>query len=261
MKYIPLALTAVLLLTTTAAAAEKPLATVNNKQITAADVESEMSGVPKKLVAGRQNEIQRAIVERLIQKRLVMEEAERLGIEENETFKAQLATLRENLIFNFVLSQKIEEKVTPENLREYYRKNKKRFEAPAIKVAHILLPTKQEAERAIKALESGKDFAEVAQATSTGPSATRGGALGWVKPGEMVKSFEVAAFALDEGEISEPVQTQFGWHVIKVSEKETDHVPAFAELEETLQRELSEKVVAEYLKGLEEKAEIKYEAN
>lgn len=241
---------------------DNTLATVNNKAITPADVQAEMQAVPEKLVSGREGEIERAIVERLIQKRLVMDEAERLNITEDETFKSQLATLKENLIFNFVLSRKIEEQVTPENLRAYYKENKDRFSQPAVKVSHILLPTEQEAKRIIEQLDEGADFTELAQAVSTGPSATRGGALGWVSPGEMVPAFEEAAFDLEAGEHSEtPVQTQFGWHVIHVADKEENRTASFSEVEERLQKELSEKVVQDYLTELQEKAEIEYEAN
>lgn len=254
--------TSALLTTQAAFAADAPVATVNNHKITTNDVAEEMKSVPTKLVAGRQDEIQKAIVERLIQKRLVMEEAEKLGITEDETYQSQLATLRENLIFNFVLSRKIEEQVTPENLRAYYKENKDRFTKPAIKVRHILLPTFEEAERAIEQLDEGTDFTELAQAVSTGPSATRGGALGWVTPGQMVPRFEEAAFALDAGAYSKkPVQTQFGWHVIYVEETDDERTAPYNEVEEDLQKELSEKVVRDYLETLQEKAEIEYDAN
>lgn len=243
-------------------AEETPVAMVNKHQITLEHVQSEMDAVPEKLVAGRQDEIQKAIVERLIQKRLVMEEAEKLNITEDETYKSQLATLRENLIFNFVLSRKIEEEVTPAKLRTYYADNKDRFTQTAAKIRHILLPTQEEAQRVIGQLDDGADFVELAQAASTGPSATRGGDLGWVSPGEMVPRFEDAAFDLAAGEYSEaPVKTQFGWHVIYVEDKEDNRTTPFNEVEERLQQELSEKVVQDYLDELEEKAEIEYEAN
>ena len=262
MKYLSLTAAAIVLFATSATAAEEPLATVNNKAITAQDVQNELSGVPEKLISGRQDEIQRAIVERLIQKRLVMAEAEELGIEEDETYQAQLATLRDNLIVHCVLSRKIEQEVTSKNLRQYYADNKDRFTSPAVEVAHILLPTKQEAEKIIERLNNGEDFAALAQAVSTGPSATRGGDLGWVMPGEMVTSFEDAAFDMSAGDISQtPVKTQFGWHVIKVKDKDESRTPSFLAMEEMLQKELSEKVVADYLESLQEKAEIKYEAN
>lgn len=240
----------------------KSLATVNNHKITAQDVENEMGIVPEKLIAGRQHEIQKAIVERLIQKRLVMDEAEKLGITKDETYQSQLATLKENLIFNFVLSRKIEEKVTDESLQAFYQKNKENFTQRAIKVKHILLPTKEEAEQILEKLNNKAEFTILAQKFSTGPSAANGGDLGWVYPGEMVPVFEDAAFILKEGEHSkEPLKTQFGWHVIFVEEKNPARTKPFKDVEDELLKELNEKVVQDYLDALKKKAEIVYEAN
>ena len=240
----------------------KTLATVNNDTITNQDIQTELKSVPEKLLSGRQNEIQKAIVARLIQKRLVMDEAKKLGILEDESFKAQLATLKENLVFNFVLSRKVDKLVTPEKLRAYYQENKQRFTLPSVKVSHILLPTKKEAQRAIEQLNDGEDFTELAQAISTGPSATKGGKLGWVTSGDMVARFEAAAFRLDKGEYTrKPVKTQFGWHVITVENKKEDRTKPFSEVEEKVLKKLSEKVVQNYLNELQEKAEIEYTDN
>jgi parvulin-like peptidyl-prolyl isomerase len=83
---------------------------------------------------------------------------------------------------------------------------------------HILVKTESEAFQAVYDVQHGKDFGEVAKAVSLCPSKKQGGDLGWFGRGQMVKEFETAAFALKPGEISKPVKTQFGWHIIKVEE-------------------------------------------
>jgi peptidyl-prolyl cis-trans isomerase C len=86
-----------------------------------------------------------------------------------------------------------------------------------IRASHILVPSKQDAE-ALKALiDSGRSFEELARASSQCPSGQEGGDLGWFRKGMMVKPFEDAAFALNEGEVSGAVQTQFGYHLIKLT--------------------------------------------
>ena len=240
----------------------KTLATVNSKKITTQDIQEEMKDVPEKLFSGRQDEIQKAIVERLIQKRLVMNEAKKLGILEDKTFQSQLATLKENLIFNFVVSRKVDEVVTSAKRRKYYQEHQEQFTQPAVRASHILLPTQKEAMRAIEQLDQGKDFKELAQAISTGPSATKGGALGWISPGDMVARFETAAFRLDEGDYTdEPIKTQFGWHIVHVHEKKNKRTIPFNEVEEHILKKLSDEVVQNYLNELQEKAEIEYNDN
>ena len=97
-----------------------------------------------------------------------------------------------------------------------------------IKASHILLDTQNEAVEVIKMLNNGDDFAEVAKNKSTGPSGPSGGDLGWFKRGQMVPPFENAAFSLGQNEISQkPIQTQFGWHVIKIFDKRIPEAPSY----------------------------------
>lgn len=106
--------------------------------------------------------------------------------------------------------------------------------------AHILLETEENAQAMITALEAGDDFAELAAEHSIGPSGPNGGALGWFTAGMMVPEFEAAVFELEAGEVSSPVQTQFGWHIVLLNETREQAAPTLddvrAELEETVRR-------------------------
>jgi parvulin-like peptidyl-prolyl isomerase len=106
--------------------------------------------------------------------------------------------------------------------------------------------TKDEAETVLKELKSGKPFADVAKERSIGPSAPNGGDLGTFGQGRMVPAFEKAAFALKVGEISEPVQTQFGYHVITVTDRQAARTRPFEEVKE----EIRESLVSDYIEGL-----------
>lgn len=106
--------------------------------------------------------------------------------------------------------------------------------------SHILLESEADAQDVIAALAEGADFAELARERSTGPSGPNGGALGWFTAGMMVPTFEEAVFALAVGEVSAPVETQFGWHVILLNETRDQAPPSLddvrAELEDGLRR-------------------------
>lgn len=88
----------------------------------------------------------------------------------------------------------------------------------SLHAAHILVKTEQEAFVVLYDVQNGKDFGDIARSKSICPSAKKGGDLGWFARGKMVKEFETAAFSLKSGEVSKPVKTQFGWHVIKILE-------------------------------------------
>lgn len=106
--------------------------------------------------------------------------------------------------------------------------------------AHILLEGEEDAQNMITALEEGADFAELAAEHSIGPSGPNGGALGWFTAGMMVPEFEAAVFGLEAGEVSAPVQTQFGWHIVLLNETREQAAPTLeevsAELEDTVRR-------------------------
>ncbi|MGR3637961.1 peptidylprolyl isomerase, partial [Alterinioella nitratireducens] len=130
--------------------------------------------------------------------------------------------------------------------------------APATEynASHILVETEEEAQSLIEELEGGADFAELAQQNSTGPSGPNGGQLGWFSPGMMVPSFEEAVFELEVGEISAPVETQFGWHVVKLNETREQDAPALDQVRADLVEGLRVARVDAYIEDLSENAEI-----
>src|SRR5690606_27065309 len=111
------------------------------------------------------------------------------------------------------------------------------------KASHILVETEEAAADLVKQLADGADFATLARDNSTGPSGPNGGDLGWFGTGMMVKPFEDAVVALEPGEIAGPVQTDFGWHVIKREETRLKDAPDFAAVKDELADELQRKTV------------------
>ncbi|MFG6608911.1 peptidylprolyl isomerase [Sulfitobacter sp. 1A12057] len=127
---------------------------------------------------------------------------------------------------------------------------------PEFNASHILVETKEEAD-AIKAeLDGGADFAELAKEKSTGPSGPGGGSLGWFGPGMMVPAFEEAVAGMEAGSVSEPVETQFGWHVIKLNETRTAEAPALEDVREELETQVRQTNVQEAIESLTDSAEV-----
>ncbi|MCA0846474.1 peptidylprolyl isomerase [Salipiger thiooxidans] len=113
--------------------------------------------------------------------------------------------------------------------------------------SHILVETEEEAQALIEELNGGADFAELAKTKSTGPSGPNGGELGWFGPGMMVEPFQAAVEQMSVGEISAPVQTQFGWHVIKLNEERNKEAPQLEEVRADIELKLQQEAVQNYI--------------
>ena len=127
---------------------------------------------------------------------------------------------------------------------------------PEFNASHILVETKEEADAIKTELDGGADFAELAKEKSTGPSGPGGGSLGWFGPGMMVPAFEEAVAGMEAGSVSEPVETQFGWHVIKLNETRTAEAPALEGVREELETQIRQTKVQEAIESLTEAAEV-----
>ncbi len=178
---------------------------------------------------------------------------EKLG--EGPDFDAQVAFLRLQALRNLYVEHVIMNGLTDEELQEGYQNLVvKSFKpAPQVRARHILVDTKEEAEKIIEELKGGASFEDLAK-QSKDPSGQNGGDLGFFGEGQMVPEFEKAAFALEPGQFTqEPVQTQFGWHVIKVEEKRMSQPPAFADVETQLRNYLIRQKFDTVLAGLRDK--------
>jgi parvulin-like peptidyl-prolyl isomerase len=164
-----------------------------------------------------------------------------------------------NVIARAVVQKSVEEKsgITDEKLKAHYEANKSDYqEGESVTASHILVKTEPEAKALLEELKGGKDFAELAKEKSTGPSAPQGGSLGSFGRGRMVPDFEKVAFALKAGEVSDPVKTRFGWHVIKVTEHTEGKQQDFEQAKEEIRKTLVSDYVQSMVQGLQDKAAI-----
>ena len=214
------------------------VAVVAGREIT----EGDLSLVPPSPETAQMSIEQRraAALAQLIDLSAVAAKAEAEGVADAE-FDRVMRFLRDRQLAATFVRRSVRPAVTEELLRQRYEEEIGAIPpSEEIRASHILLETEEEALKAIEELDAGADFAELARARSTGPSAPRGGDLGYFGPGRMVPEFDAAARALEVGAYSkEPVQTQFGFHVIKVADKRNLEPPAFEQVQDQL-RELVE---------------------
>lgn len=198
-----------------AADASTVLATVNGVDITLGHVIALTARLPERFQAMPDKELFQGVLDQLIQQAALAADMDR------DTRKVQLAI--ENEVRALLATEKLNEveaaAATEEAIEKVYKEQY--LDTPTQmewKSQHILVETEEEAKAIIAEIEGGADFGEVAKAKSTGPSGPSGGDLGWQPKGALVKPFEDAMTALKPGQVSDPVKTQFGWHVIKLNE-------------------------------------------
>lgn len=164
---------------------------------------------------------------------------------------------RRALLANSVLQRAAEDAVTDQAIEQAYQETYGDA-GPTTEwnASHILLESEEDAQAVEAELEGGADFAEVAREKSTGPSAPNGGSLGWFGPGMMVPEFEQAIGDLEPGEVSQPFQTQFGWHVAKLNEVRDKEPPTLDEVREELSAQVQRQAVEEAVSAASEDVEV-----
>ena len=162
------------------------------------------------------------------------------GLANSDAVQQRLAYQKEKILHDIWVADQIHARVTENDIRAYFDSYlapelaKQNENVEEVQARHILVATQGEAETVIKRLEKGEGFAALAGELSLGPSASRGGNLGYFLAEEMVQAFSDAAFALQPGELSGPVETEFGWHVIRLEDRRVVPPPSFEDLSEQI---------------------------
>ena len=198
------------------------------------------------------------LVERIVDFHLISKAAEKAGLSDDQEVEERVAALKVDVMREVYLQRQVDSRITETTLRARYdtfvTENPPKQE---VRARHILLDDEAAAVEVIAELDKGADFATLASERSNGPSKARGGDLGYFTAEQMVPEFSQQAFALETGKYSsKPVQTQFGWHVIKVEDRRESEPPSFESLEGQLREDMSRETVNDVITDLRETAEI-----
>jgi peptidyl-prolyl cis-trans isomerase C len=193
----------------------------------------------------------------MIDLRIVAKAAEDKKVENSEDFKRRMSFTRSRLLMDSLLATEGKAATTDDAMKKVYEEASKQITGEQeVHARHILVETEDEA-KAIKAeLDKGGDFAELAKKKSKDPGASDGGDLGFFTKEQMVPEFSAVAFTLEPGKISDPVKSQFGWHIIKVEEKRSRKAPDFEQVKAQIETYVTRKAQADYVGKLREAAKI-----
>jgi peptidyl-prolyl cis-trans isomerase C len=188
---------------------------------------------------------------------LVAKAAEAKKFGENDDFKRKLAYARTKLLMEQYLQSEAKGAVNEAAMKKVYDEAIGQMKKePEVRARHILVETEDEAKAVVAELKKGADFAELAKAKSKDPGSADGGDLGYFTKDQMVPEFSEVAFKLDKGALSDPVKSQFGWHVIKVEDKRERQPPEYDKVKDQLENFLVRKSQSELITKLRAEGKI-----
>jgi len=240
---------------------EKVVAQIGNVKITLTEVQKEISRSGKSnSFADKLNTLttegKKKILDQLVREKLFSLASQDEGIKLDQDEEEQLTKLRNYLLIRKYKSEKIKQNpVTEQEMKNYYQQHNKEFIIPEKrKISHIIVKEQTRAEELLKQIKEGADFSQLARENNIDASKQRGGDLGWVSHGIMVKEFEDASFQLSKGQLSEIVKTQFGYHIIKVEDIKLPEQKKY----ENVSADIKKRIEDERIKQLEEELRKKY---
>ena len=233
------------------------VATLDGVELRRSDILALLDVLPQEVRAIPQEQLVPLLVQELINTHLIVALARADALDQDPAYIRRIETESMRVLRETFLNVLADKVLTEEAVQQYYEETVVAQGGEVeIRARHILVDTEAEAADLVAQLEEGADFEQLARDNSTGPSAPAGGDLGYFDRSRMVPEFGDAAFALDVGEVSSPVQTQFGWHVIKVEDRRESPPLALEAVSEELRRQLFSVRVSEILNTAREGAVI-----
>jgi peptidyl-prolyl cis-trans isomerase C len=241
-----------------ALAEDKVLVKVDGADITESQIKLAESEIGPELAGMPEEQRRRILVEYLLDNQLMAAAGTKDNLGQGAEFEARLAYYKSRALRDAFFEKNVTAMATEAEAKKIYDEQiGKVTPQDEVRARHILVATKEEAHEVIELIGGGDDFGEVAKAKSKDQgSGAQGGDLGYFARGQMVKPFEDAAFALKPGDVSEPVETQFGWHVIKIEEVRQKPLPTFESVKDRILASLLQRKAQEVVLGLRGQAKI-----
>jgi len=240
-----------------ALSAETVIATVGDYQLTLGELIAVRQALPQQYQSLPPEVLTEGLVTQLINQTVLSVRARQTGLDQRRDIALDLRNQRNSALADAFLRSEVESRIDSDALREAYEARYAEAEpVREVRAAHILVETEEKAQELKAALDDGAAFADLAAEHNPDATAEKGGDLGWFGRGDMVPAFADAAFAMEPGTLSAPVETPFGWHLIRLEAERTRPVPAFEEVREDLLKSLAEEAQKAILAEAREAAPI-----
>jgi peptidyl-prolyl cis-trans isomerase C len=238
---------------------DKVVASVNGVAITTNDVEMAAEDLLAQLQSVPPKQRFQFLIEYLVERQLLAQAADKAKIASTDEYKRRLEYYSTKALRDSYFKTKIEPTISDEEAKKRYEEEIAKINPEEeVRARHILVKTEKEAKDVAAELKKGGDFEEIAKAKSIGPSAPRGGDLGYFTKDKMVPEFSEVAFKLKKDQISAPVKTNFGWHIIKVEDRRMQQLQEFDAIKSRIRNVLLRQKVTEIADTLRKNAKIEY---
>ncbi len=204
-----------------------------------------------------------AIIQEIVQQKIIEDNMASSKIKDSKIFQHQVEEAKKKAAIDVYLQNYAKRHINESMIKTEYSNYVNMLKNnPEVKISHIVLATEEEAKKILIEIKSGKAFEDVAKQYSTDKSTKdRGGEIGYITKGQAFPSIEKAAYKLNVGEVSEPVQTQVGWHILKVLDIKKQEIPTFDTIRAQLEQQTAYKVISDYMKKLIQDAKVKIYPN
>jgi len=241
-------------------------ATVNGQVITAQQVDTRMAQLSPSVRAALKNDPKRLLQE-MVTESILMQEARTRGLNRDSDVQRLVEEARKQIMLGRLLEVMREEaaiEVTDQEVVQAYQANQDQFKEPErLRASHILVPTEAKAKEALGRIKEGEEFALVAQSVSKDPTAVQGGDIGYFSAGQLIPEFEAVCNKLQPGEVSSPLKTELGYHVIVLTERRAARVKPLVEVQETIRTQIAQRkrqrVVEQSIQAMRSSAQISVE--
>lgn len=236
------------------------MAVVDGKDITAGELDAMANDIDPGLARLPDQQRRITVLKIYIDMKTLSDAAVKEGLDKTPDYDKRMAIMRENVLQQLYFKNSIIDKITDADIKARYDKEIAGLpKEQEVHARHILVKTKKEAEDIIKRLQKGEKFEDIAKQKSTDGSAATGGDLGYFSRGQMVKPFEEAAFSLKVGEYTKtPIESPFGWHIIKVEDRREKQPPALDDVKDAIRNLIARERYSATIGDLRSKMDIKY---
>ena len=247
------------------AAGDKTLATIANKSITVKDFKDKFSKLPKYYQAVAEKN-KKSLLDDMIVESLFLEDAVRKGVDKDKEIKDILEEAKKKIIVAKFVKLEVDDRVSvsEDEMKKFYEEHKDEFKAPEMwRASHILTASEGEAKNILNELSRGGNFEAIAREKSIDATSLRGGDVGYFRKGQVVPEFESACVGLNVGQLSGIIHTQFGYHVIKLTDKKIEALEPYEDVKPRIENVLKLKkrveLFDELVVSLKEKYRVRVE--
>ena len=235
------------------------VATVDGKDITRVDVYRFIQTMPANIQQLPATAVYPMAMDQVINTRIVQTKADNADIENTEEFKREMEIAKQQIARNLFLQKEVDDKISEASLKSAYKEYIAAIpDVEERRARHILVDTESKANAIMDKLKTGEKFEDLAKSLSMGPTGPKGGDLGYFAKKDMVPEFANVAFSMEKGAVSEkPVQTQFGWHVIKLEDIRERQKPSYEQVKPMIQAEKRREILDDLLQKWRKNADIK----